>query len=234
MSELNEKIYQQLMEWAEPDFGTFSAGLIPGEEHVLGVRLPLLRSYAKELAKGDWQTYLSQASDDSMEEIMLQGMTLGYVKASFEEKKPYLDVFVGKIDNWSVCDSTCSGMKPQSGEDVEAFFAYAVCLAKDRREFVARFGIVMLLDHFITDTYIDEVLQVLDEVSHDGYYVKMAVAWAISICYVKFEEKTMVLLRENTLDDFTYNKSLQKITESYRVTKEDKARIRSMKRVTKK
>ena len=125
-------------------------------------------------------------------------------------------------------------MKPQSGEDVEAFFAYAVCLAKDRREFVARFGIVMLLDHFITDTYIDEVLQVLDEVSHDGYYVKMAVAWAISICYVKFEEKTMVLLRENTLDDFTYNKSLQKITESYRVTKEDKARIRSMKRMTKK
>ena len=102
---------------------------------------------------------------------MLQGMTLGYVKASFEEKKPYLDVFVGKIDNWSVCDSTCSGMKTQSGEDVEAFFAYAVCLAKDRREFVARFGIVMLLDHFITDTYIDEVLQVLDEVSHDGYYV---------------------------------------------------------------
>ena len=155
-------------------------------------------------------------------------------RLSFEEKKPYLDVFVGKIDNWSVCDSTCSGMKPQSGENVEAFFAYAVCLAKDRREFVARFGIVMLLDHFITDTYIDEVLQVLDEVSHDGYYVKMAVAWAISICYVKFEEKTMVLLRENTLDDFTYNKSLQKITESYRVTKEDKARIRSMKRVTKK
>ena len=83
MSELNEKIRQQLMEWAEPDFGTFSAGLIPGEKHVLGVRLPLLRSYAKELAKGDWQTYLSQASDDSMEETMLQGMTLGYVKSDF-------------------------------------------------------------------------------------------------------------------------------------------------------
>ena len=56
MSELNEKIRQQLMEWAETDFGTFSAGLIPGEKHVLGVRLPLLRSYAKELGKGDWQT----------------------------------------------------------------------------------------------------------------------------------------------------------------------------------
>ena len=62
----------------------------------------------------------------------------------------------------------------------------------------------------------------------------MAVAWAISVCYVKFEKETMELLLDNMLDDFTYNKSLQKITESYRVTKEDKARIRSMKRVTKK
>ena len=232
--EINENIHSWLLAQAEEDYRAFTMKLLPGTEHILGVRLPVLRKLAKKLARGEWQEYLTGAADDSMEEIMLQGMTLGYVKASFEEKKPYLDVFVGKIDNWSVCDSTCSGMKPQSGEDVEAFFAYAVCLAKDRREFVARFGIVMLLDHFITDTYIDEELQVLAEVSHDGYYVKMAVAWAISICYVKFEEKTMVLLRENTLDDFTYNKSLQKITESYRVSKEDKARIRSMKRVTKK
>ena len=199
--EINENIHSWLLAQAEEDYRAFTMKLLPGTEHILGVRLPVLRKLAKKLARGEWQEYLTGAADDSMEEIMLQGMTLGYVKASFEEKKPYLDVFVGKIDNWSVCDSTCSGM---------------------------------LLDHFITDTYIDEVLQVLDEVSHDGYYVKMAVAWAISICYVKFEEKTMELLRENTLDDFTYNKSLQKITESYRVTKEDKARIRSMKRMTKK
>ena len=169
--EINENIHSWLLAQAEEDYRAFTMKLLPGTEHILGVRLPVLRKLAKKLARGGWQEYLTGAADDSMEEIMLQGMTLGYVKASFEEKKPYLDVFVGKIDNWSVCDSTCSGMKPQSGEDVEAFFAYAVCLAKDRREFVARFGIVMLLDHFITDTYIDEVLQVLDEVSHDGYYV---------------------------------------------------------------
>ena len=58
----------------------------------------------------------------------------------------------------------------------------------------------------------------------------MAVAWAISVCYVKFEKETMALLLDNALDDFTYNKSLQKITESFRVSKEDKARIRKMKR----
>jgi len=198
MSELNEKIRQQLMKWAEPDFGTFSAGLIPGEEHVLGVRLPLLRSYAKELAKGDWQTYLSQASDDSMEETMLQGMTLGYVKSDFAGIRPHLDAFLPKIKNWSVCDSTC--------------------------------GVVMLLDHFITEDYIDCVLEEMDKIHQDAYYVKMAVAWNLSVCFVKFRDKTLSYLRTNHLDDWTYNKTIQKIRESYRVTKEDKEMLLKMKR----
>lgn len=232
--EINDRIKDWLFLHTEEDYRKFSASLLPGTDGVLGVRLPMLRKLAKKLARGEWQEYLAGAADDSMEEIMLQGMTLGYVKASFAEKKPYLDVFVEKIDNWSVCDSTCSGMKPQNQEDAEAFFQYAASLARDEREFAARFGIVMILDHFITQTYIHEVLRILNEVSHDGYYVKMAVAWAISVCYVKFEKETMELLLDNTLDDFTYNKSLQKITESYRVSKEDKVRIRSMKRAVKK
>lgn len=231
--EINENIHSWLLAQAEEDYRIFTMKLLPGTKHILGVRLPVLRKLAKKLARGEWQEYLKGAADDSMEEIMLQGMTLGYVKASFVEKKPYLDVFVEKIDNWSVCDSTCSGMKPQNQEDAEAFFQYVEALARDEREFAARFGIVMILDHFIAETYIHEVLRILNEVSHDGYYVKMAVAWAISVCYVKFEKETMELLLDNMLDDFTYNKSLQKITESYRVSKEDKARIRSMKRVTK-
>jgi 3-methyladenine DNA glycosylase AlkD len=70
----------------------------------------------------------------------------------------------------------------------------------------------------------------LDNIKHDGYYVKMAVASAISICYVKFPLRTMKYLKNNNLDDFTYNKSLQKISESLQVDKETKAIIRSIKR----
>ena len=79
----------------------------------------------------------------------------------------------------------------------------------------------------------DNVLQWMDRISHEGYYVKMAVAWALSVCYVKFPQKTMNYLKENHLDDFTYNKALQKIIESYRVSTEDKEIIRSMKRKNK-
>lgn len=230
MQNVNDWIKEKLEEYIEEGYRKFSSGLIPGADNVLGIRLPLLRKLAKELAKGDWKNYLEQAVDDSMEEIMLQGMTLGYVKAPFEGKKSYLDRFVAKIDNWSVCDTTCASMKPMCQEDVGKFWDYACCCIQDDREFVIRFGVVMMLDHYITKDYINEILPILDEVVHDGYYVKMAVAWAISVCYVKFPAETMELLKHSKMDDFTYNKSLQKIIESYRVPKEDKEIIRQMKR----
>ena len=101
---------------------------------------------------------------------------------------------------------------------------------KSNKEFEIRFAVVIILNYYITEDYIDLVLETLDDVKHEGYYVKMAVAWAISLCFVKFEEKTMNYLKNNKLDDFTYNKSLQKICESLRVDKDTKAIIKSMKR----
>ena len=88
----------------------------------------------------------------------------------------------------------------------------------------------MLLDFYITPNYIERVLEIVNQVKHEGYYVKMAIAWAISICYIKFPKETMRLLQNNNLDIFTYNKALQKIIESYRVSEEKKEIIRAMKR----
>ena len=88
------------------------------------------------------------------------------------------------------------------------------------QEYEIRFAVVCLLDFFINETYIEQVLDLLLQVHHEGYYVKMAVAWAISVCYVKFPKKQKVVFEENLLDDFTHNKSIQKIRESYRVPKE--------------
>lgn len=78
--EINENIHSWLLAQAEEDYRAFTMKLLPGTEHILGVRLPVLRKLAKKLARGEWQEYLTGAADDSMEEIMLQGMTLGYVK----------------------------------------------------------------------------------------------------------------------------------------------------------
>lgn len=97
-------------------------------------------------------------------------------------------------------------------------------------EYEVRFGVVMISDYFINEIYIDEILNLLDKIKHSGYYVKMSVAWAISVCYTKFPEKTMEYLKNNNLDEFTFNKSLQKILDSLQVDKSDKVVIKNMKR----
>ena len=90
----------------------------------------------------------------------------------------------------------------------------------------------MLLNYYIEDEYIDSVLEIFNCIKHEGYYVKMAVAWAISACYVKYDIKTKNFLEKNELDDFTYNKAIQKIIESLQVNQETKAMLKQMKRKT--
>ena len=88
----------------------------------------------------------------------------------------------------------------------------------------------MSLAYFKDGEYAPRVFEKFDKIENDDYYVKMAVAWAVSVFFVNAREETRRYLENNRLDDFTFNKSLQKIIESYRVTPQDKAEIRAMKR----
>lgn len=226
-------IRTQLLSLAEPEYQKFSAALIPNITNVLGVRLPVLRKIAKQIAVGDWRTYLQTADDEYFEEVMLQAMVIGHVQADLDELLKAIEAFVPKIDNWSVCDSFCAGLKYTKVHS-EPMWTFLQPYLRSEQEYEIRFGVVMLLNFYLDERYIDQVLNALDQIRHEAYYVKMAVAWAISMAYVKQPEVTMRYLKHNTLDDFTYNKALQKITESYRVDPETKQMIRSMKRKVKK
>jgi 3-methyladenine DNA glycosylase AlkD len=213
----------------DEEYQKFASALIPNVNNVVGVRLPELRKLAKKIAKGDWRAYLEHAQSEYFEEIMLQGMVIGYVKADIDEALQYVAKFVPKIDNWSVCDSFCVGLK-FTKMNMEQVWDFLQPYLSSENEYDIRFGVVMLLNFYIEEEYISRVLQLLDNAKHEGYYVKMAVAWAVSICYIKLPEFTMTYLNSNSLDNFTYNKALQKITESYRVDPETKKMIRSLKR----
>lgn len=226
---MDKTIKEQLVELADADYQKFSAALLPTIDNVIGVRLPELRKLAKTIAKRDWRAYLEHAESDYFEEVMLQGMVLGYVKADLEEILHYITDFIPKIDNWSVCDSFCTGLK-FTLKNKEQMWDFIVPYLLSEKEYEIRFAVVMMLNFFIEGAYINRILQLLDKVRHEGYYVKMAVSWALSMCYVKMPAATIDYLRTNTLDDFTYNKALQKITESYRVDPETKKMIRGMKR----
>jgi Predicted DNA alkylation repair enzyme len=222
-------IRKKIFEFADEEYRQFQSKLCPDNDNIVGVRLPILRKLAKEIAKGDWREYITTAQSEYYEEIMLQGIVLGYVKTELEELLRYISEFVPKIDNWSVCDSFCIGLK-FTKTNRERVWDYIQTFLSSTEEFKLRFGIVMLINYYIEEHYIERILPILDTVKHDGYYVKMAVAWAISICYVKFPHITMEYLKNNTLDNFTYNKGLQKIRESLRVDKETKILIQKMKR----
>jgi len=226
---VNPSIRKQLMEMADEEYRKFTSSLIPNVDNILGVRLPELRKLAKNIAKGDWRTYLAQADNRYFEETMLQGLVIGYAKTDIEERLRYVADFVPRIDNWSVCDSFCTGLKFTKNHRSLMWDFLQPYLSSDK-EYEIRFGVVMLLLYFVEDEYIERVLQWMDRIRHEGYYVKMAVAWAISVCYVKYPEPTMAFLKNNTLDDFTYNKALQKIIESLRVDSGTKHVLRSMKR----
>lgn len=226
---MENTIREQIFELADEEYQKFHSRLCPGNDNIIGVRLPLLRKLAIQLSKSDWRKYIKEAQNEYYEEVMLQGLVIGYVKADVEEVLTYAADFVPKIDNWAICDSFCNGLKITK-KNMEYVWKFLQKYLSSDKEFEMRFGIVMLISFYIDENYIDNVLILLDKVKHEGYYVKMAVAWAISVCYVKFPQKTFEYIKNNELDDFTYNKALQKITESLRVDAQTKEVIRSMKR----
>lgn len=180
------------------------------------------------------------------EEIMLAGMVIGLLRPGTKVRKQsakgsteavalqdifaLISEFVPKINSWSVCDSFCAGLKIAK-EYREKMWEFLIPYLDSHEEYRIRFAVVMLLDYYIDEEYIDKVIAEMDRIDHEAYYVKMAVAWALSMCYVKFPERTLEYLEgENHLDDFTYNKTLQKAIESLKVGKIEKAKLRAMKR----
>lgn len=224
-----EKIIEKLFELQDLKYKEFHSGLCPNTDNIIGVRIPQLRTIAKEIAKQNPEEFLSKINDTYYETVMLYGMVIGYMRTSLEQRQKYLDTFVPKIDNWAVCDCCISTYK-FTNKNQKEMWQYIQKYVNSNSEFEIRFAVIMMMSYYLNDEYIDKVLEILNNIKHEGYYVKMGVAWAISVAFVKYEEKTRELLDCNNLDDFTYNKSLQKIIESNRVTKEKKDEVRKMKR----
>lgn len=224
-----ENIREKLFELQDKKYQEFHSKLCPNVDDIIGVRIPNLRKMAKQIAKENPKEYLEKVPKKYYEERMLQGLIIGYMKADLEERLVYLDQFVPIIDNWAVCDCCTSTYKFTTKYPKE-MWQYIQKYLSSHREFELRFAIIMLMDYYLTEEYIDQVLEIYNNIQHEGYYVKMGVAWAISMAYVKFPKKTMKLLKNNHLDDFTYNKALQKMIESYQIDKETKQKLREMKR----
>ena len=231
-------ITEHLLELAQRGNQPFTQRLHPDIAGVLGVRLPDLRTLAQRIVRsGSWPAYLAEAErgerpeeEDFMEARTLQGFVLGMLPVSdFSDYLTHLSRWVRVIHSWSVCDSfslpQSKKLLREHGGELWAFF---LPYLQHSGEYEVRFGIVALMQYFIDAEHIDELLHHYLTVSHEGYYVRMALAWAIAECYTFSPTETHPYLAEKRFEPWVHNKAIQKICESRRIDPDTKTLLKAL------
>lgn len=229
-----EQIVERLKELADLKYKEFNQKLCPDSNYTFfGIRIPVLRDFAKKLLKEDevlCRNFILNKNVIYFEEVMLQGLLIGYLKCDIKEKEKLISQYISRVDSWALTDSFVPTLKIKN-KDLEEYWGYILKYINSDKEFEVRFSVVSMLDYYITDEYVEKVISILDNIKHDGYYVKMAVAWTLAEIGIKYNEKALKYFKgNNNLDKFTFNKALQKMIESYRIDNKQKDDLRAMKR----
>lgn len=215
---------EELFNNQDLEYKAFHSRLVPTvkPDKIIGVRIPVLRKIAKNLAKEK-----TEFSSEYYEEIMVKGFLIGYQKCDIDERLKAMADFVPMIDNWAVCDCVCSTLKftEKNREAVWDFLMQYI----DGTEYEVRFLVVMLMNYYLVDEYIDRVNDVLLSIDREEYYINMALAWALSVEFVKYENTVMEIFEKRMLPVWVHNKAIQKTCESFRVSKEMKSYLRTLK-----
>ena len=227
---LYKNFLNHLKSFQDLGYKKFHEGLVPGKDNIIGIRSPISKQIGKEIAKGNWRSFLDVSKSDFYEEIFIRGIVIGLAKTEYDEFIYLVDNYLDYIDNWAICDGFSCGLK-QSKKFSEPFFNHIQGFLTSKNPWHIRTGIIIMLSHYLDSLHINEVIALCDSVHDEEYYVRMGQAWLLSVCYIKFPEQTLeYLLNNSTLDNWTYNKSISKITESRRVVPEIKEYLKTLKR----
>lgn len=221
-----EEIRKNILSRADEKLASFNKKLIKTDYPVYGVPLAELKAAAKA-PSASLKDFVRCFSPDSYEEVMIFGFALG--RAGFDECLEFLPRYISLIDNWSLCDSPVMALK-KFARNRERALEFIDGYFRKSGEYELRFAFIALLAHFITEEYLDYIFKKLDSVNSEFYYVNMAKAWLLQTVYVKFPCEAEKYIRNNRLDDWTFNKALQKICESRRVDENTKNYMRTIKR----
>ncbi|RYN14029.1 DNA alkylation repair protein [Bifidobacterium animalis subsp. animalis] len=218
---------------ADPEYKAFNAKLIPNvaADTMIGIRVPVLRAFAKDLRRGDGRVleqFLADLPHRYFEENMLHAILIGEVCSSVEEVIAELTRFLPYADNWAVTDTIRIRALRRADADVRLWLDQLARWARDTHTYTIRYAVVALMADFLDDRFDAMQLQLVETIQSDEYYVNMARAWYFATALAKQGESTLPLLAERRLDPWTHNKTIQKACESYRVSSEHKALLRSM------
>ena len=195
-----------------------------------GISVPDLRKLAKTIAQKNYRQFLEENNLSDFEHRLLHAFVIGYAKDNIKILLSYFQKFIPYATSWELTDSLCQNFKITRSHKKEVW-NFLQKYRKSNKEFESRIVSVMLLSHYLDNEYIDHVIKALDGLNTDRYYAKMGVAWAIATIMGKYPEKCLQYLQSNLchLDQKTFNKSLQKIKESYRVNDEIKEMLSKLK-----
>ncbi|MBQ7643304.1 MAG: DNA alkylation repair protein [Clostridia bacterium] len=212
---------------ADEKFKDFNAKIVAGEKPMIGVRTPVIHKIAKEVAKEFPYEYLSDCKFAYYEDTLVYGLVIATFP--FGEFSRCLPAYLSNADNWAHIDLFASKIKCVKKER-DKFFGMIKNDIFTAEGFYLRFLLVALLDYFVTEENLPFIFSAAKASDGKGYYNDMAIAWLLSACYIAFPEETYAFLSEKSLGDFTHNKTISKISDSYRVSDEDKIKIKKLRK----
>ena len=193
---------------------------------IIGVRTPELKKIAKEMSRsGEYRSFIKKLPHDHFEENQLHAFIICEMKdpaECFDE----VEHFLPYVDNWATCDQLSPKIFKKNKDEL---LKHIKTWIGSDRTYTVRFGVGMLMQHFLDDDYDEKYPKMVAGLRSDEYYINMMIAWYFATALAKQYESVLPYIEENKLDDWTHNKAIQKSLESFRVTDEHKKYLRSLK-----
>ena len=221
------EIQQYLWDNQDAGYRAFTLPLIPNvdEKTFIGVRLPVLKKYAKDLEESKRETFLRDLPHRYHEENILHAMILSNIK-DFQDFIKKVDAFLPFVSNWSVCDAICNKHLNKHKEELLPM-VYQWLLSEE--VYRVRYAVKCLMNYYLGDDFREEHILKVKDVHLEDYYVKMMIAWYLATGLAKNYDDFVKAIKGRWFDTFTHNKAIQKAVESYRVSDEHKQYLKTLK-----
>lgn len=222
-----DRVRERLFSMGDGPYRAFSSGLMPtvSPETVIGVRVPALRRFAKELSGTPMaEAFLRALPHAYYEENALHGFLLEHIREP-ETVYAELERFLPYVDNWAVCDL----VNPKAlAKEPERLYGQILLWIASEQTYTVRYGIGMLMRHFLGDRFSPEHLALVASLRSEEYYVNMMVAWYFATALAKQPEATLPYLRSRRLPPWIHRKAIQKALESRRIPEELKTYLKPL------
>lgn len=229
MSEIIQKVQQELFEMQDLKYRDFHSKLMPtvDKEKVIGVRIPQLRKYAAAFAKTeDAAEFMKNLPHQYYEEDNLHAFLIEKIK-DYDSCIQALDKFLPYVDNWATCDM----MNPKIlKKEPEGLLEKIKVWLKAEETYVVRFAMGCLMNYYLEEHFTTECADLVAEIQSEEYYIQMMQAWYFATALAKQNDAILPYLLEHRLNTWVHNKTIQKAVESYRITPEQKAYLKTLKR----